>query len=383
MSLPIIIDSDQSLKEIYPILKSSRELALDTEFIWERTYYPILGIIQVGLAEGDSTIIDVNSIDDLSPLADIISDPNIQKVLHDSTQDLTIIHNACGAFPKNVFDTQKASGFTGLGSSVSLANLLLKTVKINLAKTETRTNWLKRPLSPKQIEYALDDVRYLCKAKKTLLDKIKNNDIQEWLMEEMKSLDNPDLYIEKDVSLAYLRIKGRKRLKHNELSLLQALAQWREIKAREDNLPREHVIADKQLIALCKINSASKKALMGNKKIVDQKLTSNLNKIIEIMTSDYLSNTNVKTEKLPGRRTGEKISALTDLVISIVKSKSLQYNIDPSLVYSRSSIESLIKDPNNHPFTGWRASFIGNDIAELIKGNRTVSINKKTGLPNI
>ncbi len=383
MTLPIIVDSANALKEIYPTLKSSYELALDTEFIWERTYYPILGIIQVGLPNGDSTIIDVNSIDDLSPLADIISNPDIQKVLHDSTQDLTIIHNACGVFPKNVFDTQKASGYTGMGASVSLANLLLKTVRINLPKTETRTNWLKRPLSPKQIDYALDDVRYLCKSKDILLKKIKNDDIHIWLKEEMKTLDNSELYKEKESSLSYLRIKGRKRLKHNEMALLQALAQWREDKARRENLPREHVIADKQLIALAKINTPSKKALMGNKKIVDHKLTSNLDEIIEIMTSDYLSDTNVKREKIPGRRTGEKISALTDLVISVVKSKSLEYNIDPSLVYSRSLIESMVKDPENHIPTGWRAEFIGNDIVELIKGNRTVSINKKTGLPRI
>ncbi|MYF17390.1 MAG: ribonuclease D, partial [Gemmatimonadetes bacterium] len=136
-------------------------VGIDTEFVWEQTYYPRLGIIQVGLSENDCHLIDAVTLSDLSPLGTLLSDPHTVKILHDAQQDLWILRRITDAIPCNIFDTRCAAGFAGLSSNLSLGNLLRMRLNIQLPKTETRTDWLRRPLSDKQLEYALDGVRFL------------------------------------------------------------------------------------------------------------------------------------------------------------------------------------------------------------------------------
>ena len=353
--------SSEQLKEIALLAAELGVVALDTEFVWERTFYPNLGIVQLALPNGFSTIIDTTIIEDCSALGDILEDEKIVKILHDSTQDLTILYNLTGAYPKNIFDTQRAAGFMGLPCTISLANLLKESVGIELAKTETRTNWLKRPLSEKQIEYALDDVKYLEKTREVILNAITSTTVLRWLEMDMKELENRELYHTIDPSNAYLKIKGRNRLRGHELAILQNLAEWRELKARDRNIPREFVITNKQLLTIAKIDKFSTQNLLKNSELNDRKVKRNIDSIIKICTKDIDPATYPKSPKKVTKSTSIRVKKITDKVLLKIKERSASAGIDYALVFSRAKIGGLISNPKNRVM-GWRAELIGDVI---------------------
>ena len=155
-----MIRTTDALADVVRLARKAGAVGVDTEFVWDRTYYPTLGLIQIGYPDGHCELIDALEIQDWSPLAVLMSDPNTVKILHDAQQDLNILHRVCNGYPKNIFDTQRSCGFIGMSSTISLSELLKSTLRIHLAKTETRSDWLARPLSDEQLKYAQDDVRY-------------------------------------------------------------------------------------------------------------------------------------------------------------------------------------------------------------------------------
>ena len=163
-----MIDTARDLDALVDRCLAAEAVALDTEFVWERTYVPALGVVQVGLGPDDVHVLDAVALD-LAPLGRVLEAAGTQILLHDATQDLQILARATGARPRNVFDTQRVAGLAGLSGSVSLQDLVEWATGVRLEKGETRTDWLRRPLSDKQVEYALDDVRYLPAVRERLL----------------------------------------------------------------------------------------------------------------------------------------------------------------------------------------------------------------------
>jgi ribonuclease D len=158
--------------------RSKDAVALDTEFVWNRTYYPRLGLIQLALSDEECYLIDPLVIDNLDPFGELLADRRTIKILHDAPQDLAILYKATGYVPKNIFDTRLAAGFACLPASLSLGNLIEELLDIKLEKTATLTNWLKRPLDQEQIRYALDDVRYLRAARVIIINRIIGPEIK-------------------------------------------------------------------------------------------------------------------------------------------------------------------------------------------------------------
>jgi ribonuclease D len=183
--LSTMIESPEHLASLVDSIRASGRVALDTEFVWERTYFPRLGIVQAGLCDGECALIDACAGFPLIALGPVLADTSIQKVLHDAQQDLTILRRASGESPRNIFDTRTAAGFAGFAATVSLQDLMASLLGIELPKTETRTDWLRRPLTEKQVEYALDDVRYLFRARDALLQRARDMGNEAWLLEEM------------------------------------------------------------------------------------------------------------------------------------------------------------------------------------------------------
>ena len=232
-------------------------VGLDTEFIWERTYYPRLGLIQIALSDEDCYLIDPLAIEDLTPLGRLLEATRVVKILHDAPQDLAILYRATGVIPRNVFDTRIAAGFAGLSSTISLADLIDVLLDIDLPKTETRTNWLKRPLDNSQVEYALDDVRYLRALRVLLLTRIILPEFRQGLDQELENLSAASTYDPPDDQLRYLKIKGSGSLDRRGLGLLRELAAWRESEARSRNRPRGHILNDKMLLTIAREGSSS------------------------------------------------------------------------------------------------------------------------------
>jgi ribonuclease D len=349
-------------------------VALDTEFVWERTYYPKLGVVQIGFSEEECFLIDVPALEDLSPLGRILADPEIQIILHDAQQDLTILRRATGAFPRNVFDTRCAAGFVGLSSVLSLSDLMRQVIDQELPHNETRTNWLHRPLSKKQEAYALDDVRYLPATRQTLLDHARKRHLEAWLQEELGGYDAPELYEERDPRLQFRRLKGAGRFSARDLAVLRELAAWREEEARYRDRPRSYIIPDKMLLTCVRRKPRSPAALKSVKGLSERKIRHYGALILEAIETGLAVRAEERPQPLEPPRDKRPFREQLDLAVAHLKQKSMEQEIDPPLVATRSEIEKLVMEGRNAPperhrlLRGWRREFLGTELLALATG---------------
>lgn len=223
-------------------------IALDTEFIRTDTFYPIAGLIQVADSRG-CYIIDPLCIDDWSAFANVLQHPLVVKSLHACAEDIEVFRCLCDCVPAPLCDTQLAAGFLGFGPTLGFQSMVKHILNVNLDKEETRSDWLKRPLSDAQVHYATADVHYLYRAYPKLMAKLKLLGRDHWLVEDCDRLvrlaqqpDNPAGY--------YQRVKMGWKLRGQEQFVLQQLAIWRERTARSGNVPRARISNDETLLKL-------------------------------------------------------------------------------------------------------------------------------------
>jgi ribonuclease D len=360
-----MITTQTALQELIQRARSNDAVALDTEFVWERTYYPRLGLIQLALSNEECFLIDPVALTDLSPLGELLGDPAVVKIFHDAPQDLTILHQATGVLPKNIFDTRLAAGFSGLSSTISLANLTQDLLDIDLPKTETRTNWLKRPLHHKQIEYALDDVRYLRAIRVLLLARILNPTIMGWLEEELERYNEPEMYLPPADSIRYQKIKGAGNLNRQALAVLREIAGWREMEARKRNRPRGHILSDQALLCLATRKVENIDAL-GQCEDISTNVAEHYGQQLLTLINSGLHcperecPPSLQKTKL-NKQEQEQLKKIQEYVIL----KSDVLGLDPSLIGNTAELRALIRSrgETRHQFPrrlscGWRKEFI-------------------------
>ena len=360
-----MITNQKDLQALISRARTVDAVALDTEFFWERTYYPKLGLIQLALSSEECYLIDPCALSDLSTLGELLGDPAVVKIFHDAPQDLSILYQATGVMARTIFDTRLAAGFSGISSTISLGNLIKELLDIDLPKTETRTNWLRRPLNQKQIEYALDDVRYLRTIRELLLSGILSPKIKGWLDEELERYDNPEFYQPPADENRYMKIKGAGNLNRQALASLQGLAGWREQEARKRNRPRGHIITDQALLFLATKQTLSpetmeKSGFMTNR-IIEQ-YREQLMVLIEqgLLCPEQSCPPSLYTVK-PNKTELTEIKRLQQEIT--MKSDTL--GLDPGLICNTSELRTLIqfqrqpdKGSPKRLVSGWRQEFL-------------------------
>lgn len=384
-----MIDTPAQLRDLVARARRHARVALDTEFVWERTYYPNLGLIQLGLDRDETFLIDTVRLGDLSPLGELLADASVVKILHDAQQDLTILRRATGRAPRNVFDTRLAGGFVGLTATTSLQQLIQETVGVHLPKGESRSDWMRRPLSEAQLHYARDDVRYLPAAYDDLRARIRALGREGWVEEEMAQFDEPALYDDDDPDVRYRSVKGRGKrgFSGRDYAVLRELAAWREEEARRANRPRGHVVRDEVLVEFARRKPTSVGEIGAVQGISDKLLRRYGHDLAEAVERGLAV---PKAERPPPpqrRRLDDAEAARLDLAQALVKGRSLDGDLDPVLVSNRAGVERLVlagpdAAPAEHPLLrGWRASFVGDDLLEILRGNGAVTVDPDSELP--
>ncbi len=354
-----MITTAEELQALMARAHKTDAVALDTEFVWERTYYPRLGLIQLALSNEECFLIDPCALDDLSPLGELLADREVVKIFHDAPQDLSILRSATGHDPKNIFDTRLAAGFSGLSSTLSLGALIELLLDIRLKKTETRTNWLKRPLDPKQTDYAQDDVRYLRAIRVLLLARVIP-EANPWLAEELQRLDDPESYTGVTDRERYSKIKGAGSLNRQSLAILQELATWREEEGRKRNRPRGHIIKDTVLLSIAREQLLAHTAIQGCGEISAKTVKAYGDTLIQLVAqgqkvpeADHPPL--LRTSKL---KQNEKaaLARLHDYIIL----KSDVNGIDPALIGNKSELTKRIRHSSSpsRQTVGWRKEFL-------------------------
>ena len=369
------IDTEAELAKFCQHISDTTWMTLDTEFLRERTYYAQLCLIQVATADSIACI-DPLAIDDLSPLLELIYQPDIAIVFHAARQDLELFYALRGSLPPNVFDTQIAATVLGYGDQIGYGNLVKQCINIELDKAHSRTDWSKRPLDAGQIDYAADDVRYLRDVYHILLKELHEKNRLHWLDDDFESLTNSDTY-EPDPAMMWKKIKGAGRLKGVQLAILQKLAEWREARAIESNRPRRWILKDEVMLDLAKLTPETTQKLSVIRGLESGTIQRHGKTLIDIVArAKAIPKTQWPTVKKPVFLTTQQ-DATVDAMVALLRKFCDEQAIAPAAVASRKDIERVVSgDPSVSLLHGWRNEIVGHHLQDFLAGKLSITANQ-------
>ena len=370
------IATNDDLNAILTQYQNAEFLAVDTEFLRERTYYPQLCLIQI--SDGvDAVAIDPLAPNlDLNPLWDLMRNQNITKVFHAGNQDMEIFLHLMGSLPEPIYDTQIAAMVCGLGDQVGYDKLVKAMLDHEIDKTSRFTDWSKRPLSNRQIVYALDDVIYLAKLYPLMRSKLETENRSHWLDEEYAKSNDPATYVTAP-DTAWQKLKVRN-MRPAPLLRLMHLAAWREREAQSRDLPRNRVIRDETLIDLAGSNPkdrndfANIRHFPGGK---NGKLVAPISKILDMVAAIPSSSLPEAKKRRPAKRAP---AAVIELLRVLLKHVTDKHDIAPRLIASADELELLASDDEApiRALNGWRREIFGDLALRLKQGEIALAVKK-------
>lgn len=349
-------------------------IALDTEFLREKTYYPKFCLLQIA-APGWVACVDPLAIADLTPLLDTIYNPNITKVLHSCRQDLEIFFQITGKIPGPIFDTQIAAPLLGFQENPGYAMLVSSFLNINLSKAHTRADWTERPLSQDQIQYAADDVIYLCKIYTIMCEQLEKLGRLNWLESDFALLNNPELY-QLSPENAWLKIRGKNKLTGRQLSILQALSEWRERTAQTENKPRNWLFPDDMLLELGKLQPVTTSDLTKIRNINERSVNRYGKVICELIDAARQRPPKPLREKDGSGKKTQQHEAILDVLSAIVRIRAEENSLNPVILATRKDLEQLLfAEEDCLLLQGWRYNMAGKELQGLLRGEYTLSLS--------
>jgi ribonuclease D len=365
------INTQEQLDQLCERIKKEPWLALDTEFLREKTYYPKFCLLQIATPEW-VVCVDPLALPSLTVLFETIANPAIIKVFHSCRQDMEIIYQLTGLLPQPVFDTQIAAPLLGFQENPGYAMLVSSLLNINLSKAHTRADWSKRPLSEAEIQYAADDVIYLCKIYQMITRKLTELGRADWLNDDFAELANPDFYTVTPEN-AWLKIKGKNKLTGKQLSIVQTLAKWREKTAQAENRPRNWLLRDEMLFELAKLQPETQAELANVRGINERAVSRYGRELCQLITAAKQRAPLPLHEKgKPGKKNQQQ-EAVLDILAAIVRIRADENSINPVSVASRKDLEMLLdEDPDCLLLHGWRRNMVGKELQALLQGHHAL-----------
>jgi ribonuclease D len=371
-----IVENNEALAAFLAELSGAPYLALDTEFLRDQTYYPKLCLIQVA-APGIEGIIDPLAPGiDLKPFYELIARPDIVKVLHAARQDIEIFYLQGGVLPNPLFDSQIAAMVCGFGDAASYETLARKIARVEIDKSARFTDWSHRPLSKRQLEYALADVTHLCVIYEWMKAKLEKTGRFAWVAEEVAALQDPALY-KLDPDLAWKRLKPRTSNKRF-LAVLASLATWREREAQARDIPRGRVLKDEALTEIAAHPPETPEALERIRAVPKGFAASKLGKgLMEAITLGLSAAPpeGAVTENKQRRRR-EPSPAVVDLLKTLLRLRAEAAGVAPRLIANAEDIERLAanEDEDVAALHGWRNEVFGKDAIAMRKGDLAIAL---------
>ena len=371
----MLIANAQDLKEFCTRATGAPVLAVDTEFLREKTYYAKLCLIQLA-TEDEVVIVDPLAVRDLSPLKGLFANPGITKLFHAASQDLEILYHELGMLPAPIFDTQVAATLLGYGQQIGYSSLVHGVCGVTLAKTESFTDWSRRPLTPSQITYAEEDVIYLPKMYRAMTAKLERQGRLHWLdaeFEDMVSVGN----FEVDDRERYLRVKRVGHLSRRQLSAARELTAWREATARRRNIPRKWVLADEQIVEACRREPKTIDDLFQVRGIREKLPTADAREVVAVLQRGY----NLPESEMPGTsrasRNEANVDTQMDLMLSVVHLRAKENNIAAQTLASKDELEELARyqSPDCALLRGWKRTLVGEELLALLRGELSLSLD--------
>jgi ribonuclease D len=368
----IWIDTDSALRHFVAQGLQEDNYFLDTEFHREKTYFPQLALIQIAL-KSQIAVIDPLAVD-TQLLRPLLEGPGLC-VLHAAQQDLDVLAQSCGFIPSRILDTQLCAGFIGY-TQPSLASLLQSYLKITVPKGDRLTDWLRRPLTNDQLNYAASDVAYLEELSSIIFTELHERGRMTWAAEACEELrtrptgPNPP-------DQAWLRVKDVRTLKGRARWVAQAIAEWREVRAIDLDLPPRHVLSDVAILGLAQKAPSSTEDLLHTRGVDNRHAGGSQGKALLAAIQNGLDNSRGGDLHFPSTDTDDMEKGMrpaVTLVSAWVTELARQSSLDVGLLGTRRDIVDLLAGaPQARMKVGWRADIVGRDIEDLVAGRKALT----------
>jgi ribonuclease D len=371
---PVHLHDPAGLEALLARARSHGRVCLDTEFMREKTYWAKLCLVQVAVGD-ECALIDPLAGDDLTPLFEVLADPSVLKIVHAGSQDLEIFYRGAGLAATPVFDTQVAATVAGFPSQVGYARLVKDLFDVDIDKSDTFTDWARRPLTPAQIEYALNDVRYLDGAYLELSARLEREGRATWLAADMERLSDPSVYaVEPEEQ--FRRLKRISSLSRRQLGVLQKVAAWREREAMRRDMPRRWIIGDETLVEVARRRPANVAAFADVRGLNPRSLGDGGAGLLAAVAAGVQT----PEEDLPRvdrkPRTIVDIEGVVELMGALVRVRSSEHGIAVPLLATRGDLERLASGQRDDSplLAGWRRTIVGDDLVALVDGRIALKV---------
>jgi ribonuclease D len=346
---------------------------IDTEFVREKTYYPILSLIQIA-SEKYMACIDPLVIDNFEPLVSLLQDPDLIKVFHSPSQDLEILYQKFSQVPQPIFDTQLAAAVLGYDYQIGYADLVRQVTGVKLEKKHTRAKWNRRPLSRDEIDYAMDDVRYLLPVYQALKTQLEDKKRYAWIEKDLLAMTSISNY-QVDTGDLWRRLKGVQKLKGVELQIAHDLCRWREQKAQQKNLPRRWIVKDDFIIDIARLKPAEIADLDSLREVNDKFIQRHGDTLLQVVATGQ----NTPAPEWPVQEAKHPLTthqqALGDCLMALCRVIAEDNQVALATLATRKDIDSLITSRKNSRLSqGWRFSMAGEELLYFIHGQSVLSV---------
>ena len=364
------ITTTDALAALCDELSHSPFVTVDTEFLRETTYYPKLCLIQIASDERAAIIDPLAEGLDLVPFHALMANPDVMKVFHAARQDLEIMYHASGTVPAPIFDTQVAAAALGYGDQIAYDQLVQRITGAHIDKSSRFTDWARRPLTEKQLAYAIGDVTHLIAVSRHLAQQLAEKGRENWIADEMDTLASAETY-DADPADAWRRLKMRLR-KPRELAVMRALAEWRERTARERNVPRNRVVKDDAIFEIAQQQPSSAAAL-GKLRTVPNGFERSRagGEVMETLEAALA----LPDEELPKPKRREQlpdwVQPASELLRVLLKLRAEGEGVVPRMLATNDELDQLAHKGENagvRALEGWRREVFGEDALRLVRG---------------
>lgn len=376
MTEPTVVRQGPALERLVEQLRAGGRFGFDTEFMREGRYRPQLCLLQVAAADGTLALVDPLEGLKLGPFVDLLRDPAVEKVVHAGGQDLEIFFERSPEVPRNVFDLQIAASFVGLGEKLGFGPLVKQGLGIDLNKRETFTDWSHRPLTPEQIEYAIEDVRPLLALHDRMLADLRALGREAWVREEMRArYEDPAVY-RPNLGELYLAVGGAERLDRAELAVLRELAAWREQEAQATNRPRQHVVHDVALVEIARRAPKTLYELRSMRGVHPQLVARSGEEMLRRIRKGLKTPAEDRPPELVRPSKDPQETLVVDLLETYLRVRAPELRVSPAVLATRRDLAELVRasfagateGADSAVLKGWRRELIGNDLLGFLQG---------------
>lgn len=371
-----LVATTPELSEACAALARHDYVAVDTEFMRETTFWPKLCLIQLA-GPNDALIVDPLAAGiDLAPFYALMANERVVKVFHAARQDIEIVHVQAGIVPHPIFDTQVAAMVCGFGDSISYVNLVKRVTGKELDKTSRFTDWARRPLTPKQLHYALGDVTHLRDIYEHLKADLAKTGRAHWLGEEMATLTDPKTYVtHPEDAWRRLKLKVRNR---KGLAVLMELAAWRERQAQAQNVPRNRILRDEALYDIAN-HAPTDVAKLSELRTLSEGFSrsARAREIVDVVTLGLARDPSSVPPLHSGTPNQGDAGATIDLLRVLLKAAAQRHGVAPRLIADSDDLEriALENEPNVPAMSGWRRELFGENALRLKRGELALVMN--------